>query len=76
MNIDATRILTRCPQNPVIDVKDYPGIAQLYNPSPVKLGDETIVLVSVVEHAGKHGIGRDVGQTRVARSKDGIESTG
>ena len=72
MNIDATRILTRCPQNPVIDVKDYPGIAQLYNPSPVKLGDETIVLVSVVEHAGKHGIGRDVGQTRVARSKDGI----
>ena len=72
MNIDATRILTRCPQNPLMKVEDYPGIAQLYNPSAVRMGDEIVMLVSVVEHAGKHGIGRDVGQTRVARSKDGI----
>ena len=35
-------------------------------------GDETIILVSVVEHAGQHGVGRDVGQTRIARSKDSI----
>ena len=72
MNIDATRILKRCPENPIMDIKDYPGIAQLYNPSAVKIGDEIIMLVSVVEHAGKQGIGRDIGQTRIARSKDGI----
>ena len=72
MKKDATKILKRYEGNPVIDVKDYPGIAQLYNPMAVKYGDETIILVSVVEHAGQHGIGRDVGQTRIARSKDGI----
>ena len=48
MKKDATRILKRYEGNPVLDVKDYPGIAQLYNPSAVKFGDETIVLVSVV----------------------------
>ncbi len=69
---DATRIFTRCEANPILDVADYPGMAQLYNPSVVKLGDETIILVSVVEYAATHGYGRDVGQTRVARSKDGV----
>jgi predicted GH43/DUF377 family glycosyl hydrolase len=72
MNKDATKILTRHPQNPLLHVKDFPGVAQIYNPSPVKFGDETILLVSVVEHAAIRGYGRDVGQTRVARSKDGI----
>ena len=72
MNRDATKILKRHPQNPLLHVKDYPGIAQIYNPSPVMFGDETILLVSVVEHAATKGYGRDVGQTRVARSKDGI----
>lgn len=72
---DATRILKRHPANPLLHVKDYPGIAQLYNPSPVMLGDETLLLVSVVEHAGRRGIGRDVGQTRIARSKDGVRFT-
>lgn len=69
---DATHILKRHPQNPLLHVKDYPGVAQIYNPSPVVFGDETILLVSVVEHAAKRGYGRDVGQTRIARSKDGI----
>ena len=69
---DATRILKRHPGNPILHVKDFPGMAQLYNPSPVKFGDETILLVSVVEHAATRGYGRDVGQTRIARSKDGI----
>lgn len=69
---DATRILKRYENNPILHVKDYPGIAQLYNPSPVKFGDETILLVSVVEHAATKGYGRDVGQTRIARSKDGV----
>ena len=69
---DATKILTRHKENPLIHVKDYPGVAQIYNPAPVQFGDETILLVSVVEHAAKIGYGRDVGQTRIARSKDGI----
>lgn len=69
---DATKILKRNSANPLLHVKDYPGIAQLYNPSPVKFGADTLLLVSVVEHAAKRGYGRDVGQTRIARSKDGI----
>ena len=68
---DATKILARHPQNPLIHVGDYPGIAQIYNPSPVMFNGETILLVSVVDH--KTGrTGRDVGQTRIARSRDGI----
>lgn len=69
---DATRILKRHPQNPLLHVKDFSGVAQIYNPAPVQFGDETILLVSVVEHAATKGYGRDVGQTRIARSKDGI----
>lgn len=68
---DATQILKRHPANPLLKREDYPGIAQLYNPSPVIYKDETILLVSVVTHDAP-GIGRDVGQTRIARSKDGI----
>lgn len=37
MNRDATGILTRHPANPILHVNDYPGIAQLYNPSPDEL---------------------------------------
>lgn len=72
---DATKILTRYENNPILHIKDFPGIAQLYNPAPVKFGDETILLVSVVEHAATLGYGRDVGQTRIARSSDGINFT-
>ena len=50
---------------------DYPGIGQLYNPSVVKYKDEFIMLVSVVDYAAE-GEGTDVGQTRIARSKDGL----
>jgi len=39
------------------------------------IGDETILLVSVVEHAATRGHGREMGQTRVTRSKDGIYFT-
>lgn len=69
---DATRILTRHPNNPLMKVEDYPGIAQLYNPAPAVYNGETILLVSVVEHAAKRGYGRNVGETRIARSKDGV----
>lgn len=68
---DATRILKRHPQNPLLHVKDYPGVAQIYNPSPVMYNGQTILLVSVVDHKTP-GLGRDVGQTRIARSIDGI----
>lgn len=69
---DATKIMVRSGQNPLLHINDFPGCAQIYNPSPAMYGDETILLISVVEHAATQGFGRDVGQTRVARSKDGI----
>ena len=72
---DATRILTRYENNPILHVQDFPGAAQLYNPSPVMYRDETVLLVSVVEHSATEGHGRDVGQTRVARSRDGVNFT-
>ena len=72
---DATRIFKRYEGNPILDVKDFPGVAQLYNPSPVMYGDETILLISVVDHAATRGYGNDVGQTRIARSKDGLHFT-
>ena len=72
---DATQIFKRHEGGPLLHIKDFPGKAQIYNPAPVQFGDETILLVSVVEHAATRGFGRDVGQTRVARSKDGIHFT-
>lgn len=71
-NVETISILKRHKNNPLIHVGDYKGVAQLYNPSPIQFGDETILLVSVVEHTGTVGYGRDVGQTWVARSSDGI----
>lgn len=71
--IDTTKIMIREKLNPLIHIKDYPGTAQLYNPSPVLYNDETILLVSVIEHSAEEGYGRDVGQTRVARSIDGYK---
>lgn len=56
----------------LLQVKDYPGKAQIYNPSPAHLRNETILLVSVVEHASTRGYGRDVGRTRIARSNDSL----
>ena len=69
---DATRIFKRYEEGPLLHIKDFPGKAQIYNPAPVQYGDETILLVSVVEHAATRGYGRDVGQTRIARSNDDI----
>ena len=68
---DVTEILKRCPENPIINPDDYPGIARIYNPAVAKMGDETVLLTSVIEHAGE-GYGEYVGQARVARSKDGV----
>ena len=69
---DVTEILKRCPENPIINPDDYPGIARIYNPAVAKMGDETILLASVIDHACTKGYGADCGQARVARSKDGI----
>lgn len=71
---DATGILKRHPENPIMHVKDYPGLAQIYNPSPAVYNGETILLVSVVPHKSD-GLGQDIGETRVARSKDGVHFT-
>ncbi len=68
---DATRILSRHPGNPLMHVGNHPGLAQIYNPSPVMYDGETILLVSVVDHRTSRP-GRDVGETRIARSKDGV----
>ena len=69
---DATHILQRYPDNPLLHIKDYPGTAQIFNPFAVLYENQTIMLVSVIDHAATRGYGRDVGQTRVARSSDGI----
>ncbi len=70
--VHTTQILKRHPNNPLIHIKDYPHLAQIYNPSPVIYEDKTILLVSVVEHTATRGVGRDVGQTRIAISDDGV----
>ncbi len=70
--VHTTRILKRHPQNPLIHTKDYPHLAQIYNPSPVVYNNNIILLVSVVEHTATRGVGRDVGQTRIAVSEDGV----
>ena len=79
MKKDATKILKRYEGNPIIDPQNYPGVSLFFNPSPVRLGDETIVLVSMSEYASPSKqtgyYGDTMGQTRVARSKDGINFT-
>ena len=62
---DATRILKRYENNPILHVKDYPGVAQLYNPSVVKYGDEYVMLVSVVEHAATQVVSVPLNTTHV-----------
>lgn len=68
----ANQILKRHPQNPILTPVDFPGAAQVYNPSPFILNGRTGLLVSIVRHDGP-GSGRDIGQTHVAWSNDGIK---
>lgn len=67
----ACEILKRHPQNPLITPEDFPGAAQIYNPSPFEFQGRTGLLLSIVTHDAP-GVGRDVGQTFVAWSDDGI----
>lgn len=66
----ATKILTRHPANPLISPDDYPGVMQMFNPSPVMYNGETILLVSMIFFKNDR-----LGETRVARSTDGIHFT-
>ena len=54
---DATQILKRHPKNPLLHIKDFPGSAQIYNPSPIMYADETILLISVVFKRLMMGLG-------------------
>lgn len=66
---DATRLFKRHPANPLLRIADHPGIAQLFNPAPVRLGNRILLLVSVVTFRAD---GVDGGETRLAESSDGI----
>ena len=67
---DATGILKRHPANPLLKPEDYPGVMQIFNPSPAMYNGETILLVSIVLFKPVNGA-----ETRIARSKDGIHFT-
>lgn len=64
---DATRILTRHPENPIIKIADHPGYMTIFNPSPAECNGKTILLVSMMPFVKEHG-----GQTHVAVSDDGV----
>ncbi len=65
---DATGILRRHPDNPLIDVSDCPGAMQVFNPSPATYEGKTVLLLSMIlfrETARR-------GETRLAWSDDGV----
>lgn len=64
---DATRILTRHPDNPLIDPKDFEGFSAIFNPAPAVHDGETILLCSATSFRNVND-----GHTRVARSRDGL----
>ena len=65
-----TKILTRHSQNPLITPQDVEGLKAVFNPSPVYFKGQTILLLSMIFFDHKFG-----GETRVARSNDGINFT-
>jgi predicted GH43/DUF377 family glycosyl hydrolase len=67
---DATKILTRHPDNPLISPEDIPGVLKVFNPSPVMYENQTILLVSIVAYKNERN-----GETRIARSDDGVHFT-
>jgi len=69
---DATRIFQRHPANPLLKIADYPGIAQIFNPTGLRFGDKVMMLVSVIPFSA---MGTDGGETRLAESADGIHFT-
>ena len=59
-------IMRRHPANPVISPSDYPGLREVFNPSPVEHNGKTILLLSMIFDQNTCG-----GETRVAESGDG-----
>lgn len=64
---NTTKILKRHPANPIIKPGDYPGVMQIFNPSPVIYNDKTVLLLSMIFFNNERG-----GETRIAKSEDGI----
>jgi len=67
---DATKIMTRHPDSPLIKIADLPGVMQVFNPSPIMYGDKTILLLSVLPYNSKIA-----GETWVAESDNGVDFT-
>ncbi|MBN1445176.1 MAG: glycoside hydrolase family 130 protein [Candidatus Omnitrophica bacterium] len=63
---DATKMLKRHPANPLIKPEDYPGVSQIFNPSPAMYKNKTVLLLSMCFFNSMGG------ETRVAESEDGI----
>ncbi|HBE04006.1 MAG TPA: glycosidase [Spirochaetia bacterium] len=72
--LDPRMILKRHPENPVIRPDDIPGCMQIFNPSPVEYNGHKLLLVSMV-FFGKSGDENRMGETRIARSTDGVHFT-
>ena len=67
---DATQILKRHPENPLIKVEDCPGVMQVFNPGPALYQGRTILLLSMIFFKSERG-----GETRLAVSDDGVHFT-
>jgi len=64
--------LERHSENPLLTPADFPGASAVFNCGQTMMGDETILLVSVVHRSGIYrGIACGA-TTHVARSKDGV----
>jgi len=65
---DATGIMRRHPDNPLISVADMPGYMSVFNPAPAICAGQTVLLLSMIPFKQRCG-----GETHVARSDDGLE---
>lgn len=63
--------LKRYENNPIITPGDFPGADAVFNPGQTIMGNETILLVSVIHKSGEYQ-GIPGATTHVARSSDGI----
>ena len=68
---DATKIMVRHPENPLITPDSVPGAAGVFNPSPAMLGGKTILLLSVFPYV----LPSQCVGSHVAVSDDGVHFT-
>lgn len=69
--IDATKILKRHPNNPIITPDMIPGIAAVYNPSPVMYEGKTILVLSTLSYDFELDNQKPIG-SYIAVSDDGV----